>query len=246
MTTEPAQNHLRFPGCPEAPSWSLDFAALVAQFEWLRAMVGCPQDPQWHAEGDVVTHVGMVCEQLVALCAWRELAEADRHLVFAAALLHDVAKPMFTKVEDGRIRSRGHAVGGTRVARRILAEDPALDPAGAPFFAREQVCALVRHHGLPSTFLDKPDPQRAVLTAGMTARCDLLCILAEADMRGRICIEKDDAIDRVALFREFTPSADAWQPPIHSPQTRAAFTISARPAFFRRSSYWMRPAVRQR
>lgn len=203
MTTEPAQHHWRFAGCPEAPHWSLDFGALVSRFAWLRAMAGCPQDPLWHAEGDVLTHVGMVCEQLVSMPAWRALPDGDRHLVFAAALLHDVAKPMFTKVEDGRIRSRGHAVGGTRVARRILAEDPAFGLAGTPFFAREQVCALVRHHGLPSTFLDKPDPQRAILTASMTARCDLLGILAEADMRGRVCVGRDDAVERVALFRDF-------------------------------------------
>ncbi|HWE95128.1 MAG TPA: AAA family ATPase [Tepidisphaeraceae bacterium] len=203
MNAEPKNPHWQFPGCPDAPNWSLDFRALVSRFPWLRAMAGCPQDPQWHAEGDVLTHVGMVCEQTVAMDAWRALAPADRHLVFAAAMLHDVAKPMFTKVEDGRIRSRGHAVGGTRVARRILAEDPAFGPAGTPFPVREQICALVRHHGLPSTFLEKADPQRALLMASMTARCDLLAVLAEADMRGRVCVGRDDAVDRVALFRDF-------------------------------------------
>src|SRR4030095_16236572 len=108
------------PGCPEPPGWTLDFDALVERFDWLRRMDGCPQDPEWHAGGDVLVHVRMVCEALVALRAWRELPEAARHVVFAAALLHDVAKPQFTRVEDGRIRSRGHAVGGARPQRRRL------------------------------------------------------------------------------------------------------------------------------
>lgn len=197
----------RFPGCPAPPAWSLDFAALVARFDWLRALGACPQDPHWHAEGDVLTHVGMVCAELVALPAWRALPEADRHVVFAATLLHDVAKPRFTKVEDGRIRSRGHAVGGMRMARRILAE------SCTPFSTREQVVGLVRHHGLPGTFLDKPDPERAVLTAAVTARCDWLAILAEADTRGRVCRGLDQAVDRVRLFRDYAGESGCLDAP---------------------------------
>ena len=194
----------RFPGCPAPPDWSLDFTALVNRFDWLRRMDGCPQDPIWHAEGDVLTHVGMVCRELAALPAWRALPEGERHVVFAATLLHDVAKPDCTREEDGRIRSPGHTVRGARLARRVLAEDPAFGPAGTPFRVREQVVALVRYHGLPANFLDKPHPERSVITAAATARPDLLAVLAEADMRGRTCVGRDDAVDRVALFREFS------------------------------------------
>lgn len=31
---------------------------------WARAMAVCPQDAQWHAEGDVWTHTRMVCAEL--------------------------------------------------------------------------------------------------------------------------------------------------------------------------------------
>jgi predicted kinase len=201
---EPTSHAWRFPGCPEPPGWRLDFAALAERFDWLRRMAGCPQDPIWHAEGDVLTHVDMVCAAMVGLRAWRELPVLERHVVFAAALLHDVAKPLVTRAEDGRIRSRGHALRGARAARRILMEDTAaFGPAGTPLGVREQVVALVRHHGLPATLLDKPDPTRAVITASMTARCDLLAMLAEADARGRICLSADDSADRVACFAEF-------------------------------------------
>ena len=50
-------------------------------------------------------------------CAGTQLGAAEREVVFAAALLHDVAKPLCTKVEfDGRVTSRGHSV-----RRRVMA-----------------------------------------------------------------------------------------------------------------------------
>ena len=135
--------------------------------------------------------------------SWRSLDRNERQLVFAAALLHDVAKPLVTREEDGRIRSRGHTVMGARVARRILMEDPAFGPAGLSFCDREQIVSLVRHHGLPPIIFEKTDPPRALITTSMTARLDLLGILAEADVRGRKMRGRDNAIDRVQLFSEY-------------------------------------------
>ncbi|HET6250350.1 MAG TPA: AAA family ATPase [Tepidisphaeraceae bacterium] len=201
-----------FPHCPTPPDWRLDFAALVAQFDWLRIMGTCPQDPQWHAEGDVLTHVGMVCRELTAMLAWRALPETERNIVFAGALLHDAAKPRLTKEEDGHLRSRGHSLAGMRMARRILG-DEIFGPGGTPFHVREQICALVRYHGLPGTLLEKADSQRVVITASMTARCDLVAILAEADTRGRICPGLDQAIERVQLFRDFAGESSCLSGP---------------------------------
>jgi putative nucleotidyltransferase with HDIG domain len=193
----------------------VDLTALVATFPWLAPLADCPQDPVFHAEGDVFTHLGMVLAELAALPAFRALPEADRHVVFAATLLHDIAKPDCTRIEDdGRVRSPGHAVKGVYKARRILADDPAFGPLGTPFPVREQVLALVRWHGLPANFLDKPAPERHVLRAGLTARFDLLTVLAEADHRGRICrTAGDDTLTRIGLFPEFCREWDCWDRP---------------------------------
>jgi predicted kinase len=204
----------RFPGCPEPPDWRVDLAALRERFAWLGPLAECPQDPVYHAEGDVLTHLGLVLDQLAALPAFRELPEADRHVLFAATLLHDVAKPDCTRVEeDGRVRSPGHAVKGVYKARRILAEDPAFGPLGMPFAVREQVLGLVRWHGLPANYLEKPDPDRAVILAGMTARTDLLALLAEADFRGRLSHATDDVMTRIGLFPDFCREAGCWAGP---------------------------------
>lgn len=198
------------PGCPEPPEWRVDMDALCDLHPWLTPLGDCPQDPVFHAEGDVLTHLGMVLSELAALPAFRELPEPDRHVLFAGALLHDVAKPECTRTDEGgRVRSPGHAVKGVYKARRILT-----DEVFTPFEEREQVLALVRWHGLPANYLDKPDPQRAVILTSLTARMDLLTLLAEADHRGRIvATADDDTITRVALFPDFCRECEAWDGP---------------------------------
>ena len=99
---------------PAPPGWRMDWCALDERFRWIQAMHGCPQDPAYRGEGDVWVHVRMVCEALAALETWRSLPTAEREIVFAAALLHDVAKPSCTRHEDSRITSRGHSARGAR------------------------------------------------------------------------------------------------------------------------------------
>jgi len=166
-------------------------------------MRGCPQDPVHHAEGDVWIHVRMVCEAMAALPEWRELAEADRHLLFASALLHDVAKPACTRVETDqetgqtRITSRGHSARGVLQARRILWELGA-----APEF-REQVCAMIRFHQIPYYLIERDDALPMALRLSQSLRCRMLGILAKADSLGRICEDQQRLLTNVGLFDEF-------------------------------------------
>ncbi len=202
-----ADQNWRFPGCPEPPDWHLDWASLVERFPWLAALADCQQDPQWHAEGNVLIHVGMVIQELIALQRWRALPPVERHALFAAALLHDVGKPSTTEESAGHIRSPAHAIRGTRMARTILATDPSFGQStqqpAIPFSVRELIVGLVWHHGLPGNFLARRNPERAVISASMNSRLDLLPILAIADARGRISQQPSDQLDRIALFEEF-------------------------------------------
>jgi putative nucleotidyltransferase with HDIG domain len=187
-----------FPWCPAPPDWTLDWASLQAEFDWLQSLQDCPQDPRYHAEGDVLTHTRLVCEALIALPAWRELPPIERSLLFAAALLHDVAKPAATEIEaDGSITSKGHVRQGAKMARQILWS------LNVPFHQREAIVSLVQHGSLPLWFWDKPNPQRAVIKASQVIRCDLLALLAEADVRGRKCDDQLELLERVQFFQEF-------------------------------------------
>jgi putative nucleotidyltransferase with HDIG domain len=192
-----------FPGCPEPPDWTLDWEALAQRFAWLGALAGTPQEPEYHAEGDVLTHTRMVAEALTADASWRALEPERRSALFAAALLHDVAKPACTQIApDGKVSSPGHARAGVTMAREILTRGEGCAVA-APFPQREVVARLVRSHGLPLWFLEKRDPQRAVIAASMSARLDDVASLAEADVRGRICVDQQELLERVALFRAY-------------------------------------------
>lgn len=183
---------------PEPPAWRVPWESLVRDQDWLRAMAGCPQDPVHHPEGDVLTHVGLVAEALSSLEAWRALPAAEREIVFAAVLLHDVAKPACTRQEGGgRMTSRGHSGRGAREARRLLWE------MGTGFAVREQVCALVLHHQVPFYLLERPDAARLAFLVSQMARCDWLALLAEADARGRTSADREALRERVALFAEF-------------------------------------------
>ena len=179
---------------------AFDWPRLAERYAWIRAFAGCPQDPIHHAEGDVFVHTRMVVEALFALSAWRQLPPEQRAVLYASALLHDVAKPACTVVEaDGRVTSAGHAKKGERMARALLAEAAPY----ASFAVTEAVCKLVRFHGLPLWLFDKADPRRAAIEASLVVDTERLALLAEADARGRVCADQDDLLYRIDLFREF-------------------------------------------
>lgn len=189
----------------------MTWAEVDKQFAWIRAMHGCPQDSVYHAEGDVWTHVRMVFE------AMTDLVEPVPSVLFDAVLLHDVAKPVCTRIEGERITSRGHSHRGAIMARRILWEQ---DRA---FAEREQVCALVRYHQSPFHLIDRPDAARLAHLISQTARCDLLTLLARADALGRTCRDQQDLLTRIQLFSEFCIEQDCLTGPRQFPSPLSRF-----------------------
>jgi putative nucleotidyltransferase with HDIG domain len=194
--------------------------ALDAELSWVRAMRDCPQDPIHHAEGNVWIHTRMVLEALVALPRWRALPTRERELVFAACLLHDIAKPWTTQVhDDGRVTARGHSAAGAIAARRVLWELD-VDPAD-----REAICGLVRLHQLPFFCVEDATPERLAVMASLRARCDHLALVNEADGRGRVCDDPQRIADNVALFEVLCEEVGCWTGPFDfaSPSARVRF-----------------------
>jgi putative nucleotidyltransferase with HDIG domain len=198
---------------PRPPAWSVDWPDILAACRWLSPLAAAPQNPRYHAEGDVLTHTRMVAEALAALPAWRALPPTERAALFLAALLHDIGKPATTEIApDGRISSPNHSRVGAAIARGLLWDNEGL---GAPlsFTERELVAALVRHHGLPLWFLERADIARGVLPASLRVPLDLVALLAEADVRGRICADGDELLGRVGLFRDWCAEHDCLDSP---------------------------------
>jgi predicted kinase len=138
----------------------------------------------------------MVCEQMAALPAWQALPVGERAVVLAAALFHDIAKPATTRCDDdGRVTAPGHSRRGELMARSELYR------MGVPFAVREAIAGLVRHHQVPFFLIDAPDALRRAIAVAERARGDHLAVLAEADLRGRVCADAAKALDNVALYR---------------------------------------------
>ncbi len=202
---------------PDGPSWRVDWKAMQ-EFDWIRALAGCRQDPEWHAEGDVWTHTRMTLEVLVALVAWRTLPSDERTVVFLACMLHDASKPVRTRLEpDGHIVSPGHSRHGAIRARQILWED------AIPFALREQVCGLIHHHQIPFFAVDRKDAERIAVGVSQIVRPDLLSLVSEADARGRICLDQQRLLDNIALWSELCRELQCLDAPYRFPSDHARF-----------------------
>ena len=75
--------------------------------------------------------------------------------------------------------------------------------------------------------MDRPDAQRLAIEVSQTARCDRLALLAEADVRGRVCQDQQRLLDNVALFVEFCREENCLSAP------RAFASDHARFLYFR-------------
>ncbi len=184
------------------PGADPDFAACLAAFPQLEQAKTTPQDPVYHAEGDVWTHTQMVVRELLADPGHAALTATERETVFLAALLHDVAKCSTTVVgEDGRIGQPGHSRRGALDARLMLWE------AGAPVDQREAICRLIAVHQVPFfAFADSRrslSPEFIVRELSWQVDLHLLTLLARADMRGRICPDIASVLVNIELVREF-------------------------------------------
>jgi predicted kinase len=173
-----------------------DWQAIWPIWEQLSHLDTCPQDPEYHAEGDVGIHTRMVVEALVADPIWQGLPVSRAAGLFWAAVLHDIGKPGLTKKEDGRITSRGHSGLGARIARLLLWQ------ADAPFDWREEICGLISTHQAPFWMIERDDPERLAAELSWICNSADLCLHARADARGRTCKDQDallQAVDLAAL-----------------------------------------------
>ena len=196
--------------CPDTQ----DLSAYWEQIEkgplqpWIQRMAKTPQESKWHGEGDVWTHTRMVCEELLKIPAYHVLPQNERDILFAAALLHDVAKPACTMISEGEIITPRHTVIGERLVRTILWTDFDMCGTSEKQQFREAVCALVRYHSVPLHLVDQHDPilkLRKIASIGILVphfTLLRLSFLVEADIRGRISRDKDAQLENLDFFRD--------------------------------------------
>lgn len=151
----------------------------VRHYPELAALIGCRQDPKWHAEGDVWNHT---CRCLDAFARRRGGdGPAEDLIVGLAVLCHDFGKPATTRFLRGRLRSPGHDAVGAASAlaflRRLTNEERLLRDVPPLVATHMQPYALWSSHASDAAV------RRLALRVG---RIDRLIRVARADDEGRL------------------------------------------------------------
>jgi predicted kinase len=194
------------------PGSQPDFQACLEAFPALEHSKTTEQSAVHHGEGDVWTHTKMVLEELLALPGYQALPRADQVKVFLAALLHDISKYRTTvRDESGDIKHPGHSRKGAIEARIALWD------AGVPFAVREAVCRMIAVHQVPMWAMGgskrQISPEFIVRELSWQLDIRLLALLAEADIRGRICADATPILDNIELFRELAREENCFGRP---------------------------------
>ncbi len=160
----------------------LEAAGWLEHFPEIAALRQTPQDPEWHPEGDVLTHTCHCLDALVRIPEWQQADTATRIALSFGTLAHDFGKPATTKTEFkyGRdcIVSPAHDTVGVDIAGRFLAR------IGAPNELRKHVPPLVKCH---MAHLQEITPRsvRRLARRLTPATIEELCVVIRADHNGR-------------------------------------------------------------
>jgi tRNA nucleotidyltransferase (CCA-adding enzyme) len=159
----------------------------------MEPLYDCPQEPEWHPEGDVWTHTLLVIDE--ARKRNGDLDRARLATVMLGAVCHDLGKPATTATVDGRVRSPGHEAAGVEPTTRVLDRLNLYTLDG--FDVRSQVLGIVVEHLRPSAF----HKARETITDGAFRRLalrvdlELLVRFARADCHGRTGVFDCSAMD---------------------------------------------------
>ncbi|MDO5541338.1 MAG: AAA family ATPase [Eubacteriales bacterium] len=174
---------------------------------FLSEMQSVMQNPIFHGEGNVYLHTKMVCEALMKNAELSAFSLNERAELFLAVLLHDIGKIKTTAIEDGNWISPHHSSAGSHMTRTFLWQECGLCGSKEAIETRESICGLIRYHMLPVHMIDQEDAAlriRQVASVGELAKgfsWQKLCMIADADIQGRIAGDINECREKIALCR---------------------------------------------
>lgn len=186
-------------------------------FPLLYKLKNTPQDPGWHAEGNVHIHTQMVLDEMYSIVENEasHLSNQLKLVLIFGAIFHDIAKPVVTKpmLRDGviRIGARGHEyIGGSYLVFRLL-------DLGLEEEITRMVIDLVNYHQWPTMMVKRYEQaQDPIILMGECHRLhrratpQLLYYLELADMRGRTSADRSRQIQNIETFRELCEKTNTW------------------------------------
>jgi tRNA nucleotidyltransferase (CCA-adding enzyme) len=162
---------------------ALELGVVAKLFPELHALVNCPQEPEWHPEGDVWVHTLQVIDR--ARTRIDDLPRPQQITVMLGAVCHDLGKPPTTAVVDGRIRSMDHEEQGVAPALALLDRLNVHSIDG--YDVRKQVAGVVAQHLKPGSWFKVRDEvgDGAFRRLAQKVDLELLARVAKADCEGR-------------------------------------------------------------
>jgi len=162
---------------------ALDLGIVAKLFPELEALAGCPQEPEWHPEGDVWIHTLQVIDR--ARTRIDDLVRAQQLTVMLGALCHDLGKPVTTAVIDGRIRSMDHEEQGVPPATALMDRLNVHSIDG--YDVRKQVLGITAQHLKPGSWYKARDEvgDGAFRRLAQKVDLELLARVAKSDCEGR-------------------------------------------------------------
>src|SRR5207248_5762975 len=190
---------------------ALDLGIVEKLWPKLKALDGCPQEHEWHPEGDVWVHNLQVLDQTRTRID--DLPRPQQLTMMLGAVCHDLGKPATTKFSDGRIRSLDHEEQGVAPATSLLDRLNVHSIDG--YDVRGQVIGLTAQHLKPGAWHKVRDEVGDGAFRRLAAKVDLelLARVAKSDCLGREpgtfdCTAMDWFLDRArALGVEHRPPA---------------------------------------
>jgi tRNA nucleotidyltransferase (CCA-adding enzyme) len=162
---------------------AMDLGVIAKLFPELQALAGCPQEPEWHPEGDVWVHNLQVIDQ--ARTRIDDLPRPQQIAVMLGAVCHDLGKPATTRFLDGRIRSLDHEEQGVAPASAFL--DRLNVNAFDGYDVRKQVLGITAQHLKPGSWFKVRDEvgDGAFRRLAHKVDLELLARVAKSDCKGR-------------------------------------------------------------
>ncbi len=192
---------------------AMDLGVISTLFPELQALSGCPQEPEWHPEGDVWVHNLQVIDE--ARTRIDDLPRAQQLAIMLGAVCHDLGKPATTAFSDGRIRSIDHEEQGVPPATQLLDRLNIHTIDG--YDVRKQVLGITAQHLKPGMWYKARERNEvgdgAFRRLAHKVDLELLARVAKSDCQGRKpgnfdCTAMDWFLDRArALGVEHRPPA---------------------------------------
>ena len=153
----------------------------------VRAIVDVPQNPEYHPEGDVWVHTGLVVDAAVQVAKENNLDKEKKLILMLSALCHDLGKAVTTKIEeDGKITSYRHETEGLPLANHFL------ESLSIGRDLVDRILLLIQYHMRIHNDVEFSDSAVRRLSNNLyPASIRELAWLATADTRGTTKIEFD-------------------------------------------------------